>query len=301
MSLKKNKRRKLVRSTDYMAMGGADKIPVNSGKGTSRTDLMAGDYDIDGYSLDGYGGSWRGAGTTYNAAGYNYKPHPKHIGDKPIKVGKFEIFAGGMRDLTPDDIDKFDVLIPLTQDIPNMTFGHPYRILAAPLVDYGGVPDTWEVFLKELVIPLLEGGHKILAYCYGSHGRTGCFLASLISILEPETADPIEAARKRHCKKAVESLAQAKAVYALRGEELPEKWAKDFSNVTRGYSYTAGYGGNTNWGSYGGGSYERKPAEVKPVPETASGIAGKTVKEVAAMNDADWAAYAKESNIPIFD
>lgn len=289
MGLKVNKRKKLTRCKFF---------PKEKGTGSVKSlTSHGGDTDYD-YGIMGgdYGDSWR-SGKTYNAAGYNYKPHPKHHGDKPIKVGKFEVYAGAMRDLTADDMDNFDVIVPLTQDIPNMTFGHPYRILAAPLVDYGGVPETWEIFLKELVIPLLEGGHKMLAYCFGSHGRTGCFLASLISILEPETEDPIAAARERHCKKAVESKAQANAVFALRGQELPKKYDKAFESRSYAGYYGNGYSGSSNWGNYGGGV--TKP--VAELPKAATGVVGKSIHEVAKMNDDEWTQYAKDNNIPIFD
>ena len=194
-------------------------------------------------------------GTHYGTYGGAYTPiplHKQHKGD-PIKVGEYTIYAGAHRDLKAEDMDGMDVIMPLLQDIPPMRFGYPYRIIAAPLVDYGGVPPEWEQFLKEIVIPLLAGGNKILTYCMGSHGRTGCMLASLISILETaeQTPDPIAATRERHCKKAVESLAQAKAIYALRGQELPAEYVKEFEVKYTGYlggGYAAaGYGYYDDW------------------------------------------------------
>ena len=81
------------------------------------------------------------------------------------------------------------------------------------------------------VIDELERGQKILTFCVGSHGRTGTFLASLIAVLETaeETPDPIEAVRLRHCHHAVETLAQAEGVFALRGESLPERYVTAFT------------------------------------------------------------------------
>ena len=114
-----------------------------------------------------------------------------------------------------------------------MKFGRSYQILAAPLADYGGVPVEWGNFLRKQVIPLLESGKRVLAFCMGSHGRTGCFLASLIAILEPETPDPIAAVRERHCPRAVESRAQAEAIFALRGESLPAKYEEEFRPPAR--------------------------------------------------------------------
>jgi len=89
-------------------------------------------------------------------------------------------------------------------------------------------PEGFEGFLREQVIPALEAGRRLLAYCIGSHGRTGSFLASLIAILEPSTADPIVAVRARHCHKSVETRQQAEAIFALRGEVLPACYGQEF-------------------------------------------------------------------------
>ena len=121
------------------------------------------------------------------------------------------------------------MLIPLTDGRMPFEFGVRYEVLAGCLVDYGGVPEYWEEFL-EVVIDELKKGKRILAFCVGSHGRTGCFLGSLIALLESEgeTPDPIAAVRERHCDHAVETKAQAEAIFALRERPLPEKYVKEF-------------------------------------------------------------------------
>lgn len=160
-----------------------------------------------------------------------YSNHPEHNG-KPVKVGPYEVLAGGTRDLVPHDFEKADILIPLLDYwSAKLAFGKHYEILAAPMVDMGGVPDNWEQFLKGEVIPLIESGRKVMSFCMGSHGRTGCFLGSLISILESEeeTPDPIAAVRNRHCEKSVETKEQAEAIFALRGQQLPHKYVREFA------------------------------------------------------------------------
>ncbi len=166
------------------------------------------------------------------------KPHQPHRGE-PVKVGAYTIFLGGTQYLRAEDLAVADVLLPLTEvplafgswhqlqqtdpslsqirGLPPFELNKVYNVLAAPLKDFGGVPDNWGQFLSEVVIPLLASGKKVLAFCIGSHGRTGTFLASLIALVEPEVEDPIAEARKRHCEKAVETKAQAKAVFALKG------------------------------------------------------------------------------------
>jgi hypothetical protein len=90
------------------------------------------------------------------------------------------------------------------------------------------VTDNWRESLESEVIPRLKAGLTLIGFCIGGHGRTGTLIASLIALLEPETDDPIAAARERHCRKAVETRAQAEGIYALRGEELPEKYVAEF-------------------------------------------------------------------------
>jgi hypothetical protein len=51
----------------------------------------------------------------------------------------------------------------------------------------------------------------------------------MIAVLEPNTEDPIAAIRERHCKEAIETLEQAKAIFRLRGEPLPERYEKEFA------------------------------------------------------------------------
>lgn len=158
------------------------------------------------------------------------KPHPYHIGD-PVDVGPYTVLVGGYQDLLPEDLEQADILVALTSQLPEVAFGKEYRIIAAPLRDFGGVPNGWEQFLEERIIPLLAERKKLLAYCGASHGRTGTFLGSLIALLESraETPDPIEAVRERHCRDAVETLEQAEAIFAIRGERLPEKYQHEFS------------------------------------------------------------------------
>ncbi len=94
------------------------------------------------------------------------------------------------------------------------------------LRDFGGVPTNWRELLEERIIPRLEDGDDLLAFCAGSHGRTGTFLASLIALLETpeETPDPIAAVRERHCHEAVETKLQAEAIFALRGQAVPQHY-----------------------------------------------------------------------------
>ncbi|MFA7340184.1 MAG: hypothetical protein WC028_25615 [Candidatus Obscuribacterales bacterium] len=167
-------------------------------------------------------------------------PQPPYRGN-PVRVGPYTVLAGGTRYLESADLDKADVLIPLT-GCQELNFGqlyqltaaeHPsgitafapgktYQVLVGKLPDFGGVPDNWEAFLHQQVIPLLASGSTLMGFCFASQGRTGTWLASLIAILEPDVEDPIAAVRERHCEHAVESVAQAEAIFAIKGMPVPD-------------------------------------------------------------------------------
>lgn len=169
-------------------------------------------------------------------------PQPPYRGN-PVRVGPYTVLAGGTRYLESSDLDKADVLIPLT-GCPELNFGQlyeltaeqqpsgittfapgkSYQVLVGKLPDFGGVPDNWEAFLRQQVIPLLASGATLMGFCFASQGRTGTFLGSLIAILEPETDDPIAAVRQRHCEHAVETAAQAAAIFAIKGIPVPERY-----------------------------------------------------------------------------
>ena len=167
-------------------------------------------------------------------------PQPPYRGN-PVRVGPYTILAAGTRYLESSDLAKADVLIPLTgcneltfgqlyqltaaeqpSGITELEQGKTYKVLVGKLPDFGGVPANWESFLSQQVIPLLASGATLMAFCFASQGRTGTLLASLIAMLEPEVDDPIAAVRERHCAHAVESKAQAQAIFALKGAEMPE-------------------------------------------------------------------------------
>lgn len=166
----------------------------------------------------------------------------EHDGAAPVKIGGYDVWLASSTYLKQEVISDMDYLLPLNGTIPyNSYFGQRLNIIQCELVDRGGVPSNWEEFIKAFA-KAIESGSKVAAWCTGSHGRTGCFGASLIAVMEPEIEDPIEEIRKRHCKEAVESLAQAKAIYALKGVPLPEKYIKELDYKPLTYSGQGSFG-----------------------------------------------------------
>lgn len=167
-----------------------------------------------------------------------------HDGSKPIVIGGCNVWLAGSYKANGSVVAEMDILCPLNGELPDsLPFGSWAVVLGSALRDRGGVPSNWKAYIN-LVAEQLRAGKKVMAYCTGSHGRTGTFAASLLAVMEPEVEDPIAAIRERHCHKAVESKKQAVAIFALKGEGLPEQYEKEFSEA---FTFTGFPGGTFDW------------------------------------------------------
>lgn len=154
-----------------------------------------------------------------------------HTPGTQLSVGPYLVRAGGWR-IPPDIVEQTDVLVMLGERIPEMPIElGPRLVLRVPLVDFGGVPDNWKEVLTEHVVPLLETQRRLTFFCHAGHGRTGTILASLVALLEPRVVDPIATVRMRYCRYAIETLEQATAVFALRGQPVPKRYQREFANT----------------------------------------------------------------------
>lgn len=161
----------------------------------------------------------------------NSTPLCYHTGQL-VEVGAYQLIAGGYY-LSPTYVESADLLVALGGQLP-VEFGTvcSVPVLWMPLRDFGGVPPDWETILRAEVIPRLVEGRRLAMFCHAGHGRTGCLLASLVALLE-NVRDPIATVRGRYCPAAVETRAQAEAVFALRGKPLPKKYQQEFPTVDR--------------------------------------------------------------------
>ncbi len=148
-----------------------------------------------------------------------------HHGQKPVQIGPYIVRPGAGLDLIWEDLETVDVLVNLAGErgIPG-DYLKDFESIDYELVDFGGIPADWEEFLKVQILPVLKVGKLIMPFCEGGHGRTGTFLASLIAIVEADVEDPIAAIRERYCDRAVETLEQAEAIFALTGKPVPAKY-----------------------------------------------------------------------------
>jgi len=140
---------------------------------------------------------------------------------RPVRVGDLKVNAAGGLALTAADLQNYDLLVTLTQRMPFGFLGR-YQILACPMVDFGGAPRDFKGALQAIIQEALQGTNLLL-FCDGGIGRTGTVLAGLIALLESkeETPDPIAAVRQRYCPIAVETYAQAQAIFQLRQQPVP--------------------------------------------------------------------------------
>lgn len=154
--------------------------------------------------------------------------HQNHLGQM-VRIGEWGVYLGGAMYRPKIDLSQYDLAISFLELDSRFlrtvgSMGTSVTIRRYPIPDFGGVPNDWPEFIKE-TIEELRSGKKVLGFCLGGHGRTGTFLASLIALLEPSVFDPIAEARSRYCEKAVETKAQMEAVFTLKGQLLPSKYA----------------------------------------------------------------------------
>lgn len=173
--------------------------------------------------------------TGYNSNVPKVPPHPKHNVLLTLK-DDYKILIGAASTIyTPEE----DVTwVSLNGDIPqNLKFGQPIKLINAFLQDYGGVPENWEKFIHKIADTIYKQKTLIAAFCTGGHGRTGTFAASLLGLMNPDIDDPIASLRACYCEKAVETEAQARAVFKVSGKKMPSVY-KETKKLWKGFNET---------------------------------------------------------------
>lgn len=124
------------------------------------------------------------------------------------------LILGGIQDLYDMLARNPDVLVPLDH-LPGIVWDKGFRgeILYYPITDYGVLPDDVLDELAEKVTALLGEKRRVAMFCAGGHGRTGYAAACVLHLLGQAT--PIAFLRKNYHMSAVESEAQAEAVFSF--------------------------------------------------------------------------------------
>lgn len=152
-----------------------------------------------------YGKGNGGSGGSGNYGPRCYETHP------PLTLPgtTIQIFGGSCSHPVVKDADVyigFDMSMPRTERSYPWKKGQEFLF---KITDFQA-PENPEEF-KKLVFwakTQLEAGKKIHCGCIGGHGRTGTFLAALVS--QFGELDAINYVRKNYCQKVVESNAQVK-------------------------------------------------------------------------------------------
>lgn len=164
---------------------------------------------------------------------------------QPVKVGDFTVTCSAWRD-TPKGNDKEKTLETiktpdigiyldsLWSDIVDPVKVSPglndfpvckafYPTILFPWRDRGMPSDVMLKELMEYAIKKIKEGKSIDIGCHGGHGRTGTFVACLLTQLTNMSAkEIITYVRTQYCKEAIEGYVQEDAIYKLKGEEPPK-------------------------------------------------------------------------------
>lgn len=232
-----------------------DELWDDLGYGRNHTSKLAGTSS----SYSSYGG-----GTYHGGGGYRrcYRDHP------PLKLPDTElvIYGGSCLDHEVKDADVyigFDGGMKFTKRSLPWHSGTEFLFKITDMQ----APTDAEEFQKlvEWTREQIEAGAKVHCGCIGGHGRTGTFLAALVSTYGEK--DAISYVREHYCKKAVESQVQIDFLAKHYGIK-PVKGSKSYGS----YPSSSKSSSKSTKGSKK--TLTAVPARAAPPPKTYSPIVG---------------------------
>lgn len=157
---------------------------------------------------------------------------------KPLEVCGFKVYGGSCSSPVVKDAEVyigFDHSIGLISVMPWERKVDQILFLVQDM----RAPSNPEKFKKlvEWSAEQVASGKKLHAGCIGGHGRTGTFLAALVTVMSGEK-DSISYVRNNYCKKAVESQEQVKFLVDHFGVTLA-------ASTKSLHVYSDGFVGNT--------------------------------------------------------
>ena len=148
------------------------------------------------------------AGQSFHGGGYQ----SCYVTHKPLLLGNtgLQIHGGSCSSPVVKDAD---VYIGFDSGMRFTARHWPWTVGTEILfrISDGRAPDDTAAFrqLVDWTADQLHAGKKVHCGCIGGHGRTGTFLAALLSVVAGEV-DAITYVREHYCKKAVETAEQVK-------------------------------------------------------------------------------------------
>ena len=167
------------------------------------------------------------------------KPYKKCCHSHPVlKLGMGEIVGASCG----QPREGYDIYIGFCYTMKFKHQPYPWEDTYDPIIEFqynitdGCAPKSPKEFKKLVnwVSDQLDDGKKIHVGCIGGHGRTGTFLAALVSLYEDLTDDPIKWVRENHCKKAVESESQMKFLKKHFGCKMHKPSKPSYSGTQTG-------------------------------------------------------------------
>jgi hypothetical protein len=175
-----------------MAKKHSNNVPWDGGFGGGFDEHFDGDFD-----------------THYTKGNYT----PCHVSHPALKIGDYQIYGGSCVNPKVKDAGVyigFDWNMALTPPPYPWEKPEPHDWVEVLFqIPDMGIPSNAKQFHKlvEWTAEQLKAGKKVHAGCVGGHGRTGMFLAALVTYMTGEK-DSITYVRKNYCQKAVENAAQ---------------------------------------------------------------------------------------------
>lgn len=132
--------------------------------------------------------------------------------------GWYATRRGQALDETPPDLGYY-LDVHWRDDPPAGTAASPVHV---GWPDFGVIQPERLAEVAADVAGAVAAGRSVEVACLGGHGRTGTLLAAVIGHAEGlGAAAALVAARRRYCRRAVETLPQMRLVYAALGEPPP--------------------------------------------------------------------------------
>lgn len=199
-----------------------------------------------------------------------------------LKVGDHEVFGGSCIDHIVKDAD---IYIGFDSGMRLTNASYPWNAKRTEVLFYiadGTAPSQPEEFKKMVAwaAEQIKAGKKLHAGCIGGHGRTGTFLAALVTHMTG-MEDSITYVRQNYCEKAVESSSQVEFLHKHYGIK---KVAGSKARLYGGHSKSAA------WSP----THSPSPSPAKKPSNGYQGSSGGVKSNLLPPKTADYSASAKQ-------
>jgi hypothetical protein len=187
-----------------------------------------------------------------------------------LKVGDHEVFGGSCIDPIIKDAD---IYIGFDGGMRMTGASYPWNASRVEVLFYiadGTAPAQADEFKKMVIwaAEQIKAGKKLHAGCIGGHGRTGTFLAALVTHMTG-IKDSITYVRENYCQKAVESSSQVDFLHKHYGiKKVSGSKAHLYGGHSKSSSWSPTYSPSPSPDKKPSNGYQGSSGGVKPSPPT---------------------------------